>query len=303
MINSEKIKIKAKELGFSSCGISEAKELHNFENNLQKLLDQKLFADMNWMQNNIEKRGNPCLLEEGSKSVISVLYNYYPNKIQREDTYQISKYAYGKDYHEIMKKKLWILLDYIKESCEIEVIGRAFVDSAPVAERIWAVESGLGWIGKNSLLLTTKGSFFFVGEIIINTKLEYDKPQMKNYCGSCTKCIDSCPTKAIISPKTVDSNKCISYQTIENKGDIDKTLKGKFENYIYGCDICQDVCPWNKSPIPHGEEEFEPHPAILTNNKKDWENLTQEKFSEIFKKSAVKRTKYKGLMRNIEWLQ
>lgn len=301
-ITSEQIKQKAKELGFSDCGIAKAKEIEGFTSVLKEMLSKNLFADMLWMGNNIEKRANPELILENAKSVISVLYNYYPEKHQIKDSYNISKYAYGKDYHDVIKRKLWKLQDFIQENTEYSVGSRAFVDSAPVAERSWAVKSGLGWIGKNSLLLTKKGSFFFLGEIITDLPLEYDKEYLKNHCGSCTNCIDSCPTQAIISPSVIDANKCISYQTIENRGEIDTDLKGKFNNYIYGCDICQDVCPWNKKSTPHNEPEFTPHSSLLTNSKTDWENISEENFREIFRKSAVKRTKYKGLKRNINYV-
>jgi len=294
---SEIIKNKALKLGFSSCGISKSDFLADDKINLENWLAKKYNAEMQYMENYFDKRLDTRKLVENSKSVISVIMNYYPAKKQDENcNYKISKYAYGKDYHFIIKEKLQKLFDFINENIA-KTEGRIFVDSAPVLERAWAKKSGLGWIGKNSLLITKKGSYFFIGEIICDLELEPDTP-INEYCGTCTKCIDACPTNAITEPYIVDANKCISYLTIEKKRELDEKIN--LFNWIFGCDICQDICPWNKNSEPTSEKLFSPHSKFLENTKNDWQNLNKSDFNEIFKKSPVKRTKYEGFMRNIK---
>ena len=300
---SIKIKEKAKELGFYDCGISRADLLKEDAKRVEKWLSEGKQAGMSYMANYFDKRTDPRKLFDNAKSVISVLYNYYPSiKISEENNYKISKYAYGKDYHHIIKDKLNRLIEFI-ESEAGSIGARAFTDSAPVLDRSWAARAGLGWIGKNTNLITKKqGSFFFIGEIITDLELDYDEKKIENYCGTCTKCIDACPTDAL-KPYEVDARKCISYLTIENKEEyIPSEFKGKFEDWIFGCDICQDVCPWNRFSKPHNEPAFNP-PDILTQLRKpDWQNLTEEQFRLIFKDSPVKRSKYKGLIRNIRFV-
>ena len=298
------IKSEARRLGFLECGISKAEPLKEEAENLEQYLQENRHGEMQWMENYFEKRTDPTQLFRDAKSVISVIYNYYPDKVQKDNTYKISKYAYGKDYHFVLKSKLKSLLQFIKENTPEETNGRVFVDSAPVMDKVWAQKAGLGWIGKHTNLLSRRhGSFFFIGEIIVDLELTYDKP-VKDYCGSCTKCLEACPTGALSlsEPYKIDASKCISYFTIEKKGPIPENMKGKFEDWIFGCDICQDVCPWNLRRNTHNEPEFEPHPDILNLDKPDWETLTKEHFNEIFRKSAVKRTKFEGLKRNIEFL-
>lgn len=257
---------------------------------------------MGYMENHFDKRLNPTLLVDDSKSVISLLLNYYPEQTQIEDSYKISKYAYGQDYHFVIKEKLKEFLFSIQENIG-EVSGRAFVDSAPVLDKAWAAKSGLGWIGKNSNLLSKQvGSFFFIAELIVDLELEYDTA-VTDHCGSCTKCIDACPTGAIIAPYVVDGSKCISYFTIELKDNIPQEMKGKFDDWAFGCDVCQDVCPWNRFSKPHNEPLFNPNQELLSMTKKDWEEITEETFRAVFKNSAVKRTKYDGLKRNIDFLK
>lgn len=296
------IKEEAQRLGFMSCGVSKAGFLEEEAPRLEKWLQENRNGEMAYMENYFDKRLDPTLLVDGAKSVVSLLLNYYPNNFQREDAYKLSKYAYGQDYHFVIKDKLKQLLNYIKEEIG-EVDGRAFVDSAPVLDKAWAAKSGLGWIGKNSNLLSKKtGSFFFIAELIIDLELEYDTP-VTDHCGSCTACIDACPTDAIYEPYKVDGSKCISYYTIELKDGIPESEKGKFEDWMFGCDICQDVCPWNRFSTPHNEPLFNPHPDLLQMTKEDWQEITQETFRKIFKKSAVKRTKFDGLKRNINFLE
>ena len=256
---------------------------------------------MSYMENHFDKRLDPTKLVDGSKSVISLLLNYYPDKVQNPESYKISKYAYGKDYHFVIKDKLKSLLQFIQSEIG-EVAGRAFVDSAPVLDKAWAAKSGLGWIGKNSNLLSKKaGSFFFIAELIVDLELEEDTP-VTDHCGTCTACIDACPTNAIVEPYKVDGSKCISYFTIELKDELPNSFKNTFEDWMFGCDICQDVCPWNRFSKPHNEPLFDPHPDLLKFDKKDWQEITRETFNEIFRKSAVKRTKFEGLKRNIKFL-
>lgn len=305
-INTEKIKQKALDLGFSAIGISETEFLTKESKQLRTWLDNGSHGDMKYMENNFEKRTNPRILVEGAKSVISVLFNYYPEKFQTKDSYKISKYAYSKDYHYVIKEKLYNLLEFIQAETG-ETNGRAFVDSAPVMDKVWAAKSGLGWIGKNTNLITKKfGSFVFIGELIIDLELEYDNPTdrywEKDYCGSCTKCIDACPTNAL-SPYKLDARKCISYLTIEKKGEISNEFKGKWDDWIFGCDICQDVCPWNAKLEFHNEKAFIISDEIKEMTKQDFENLNKPSFKKLFKNSPVERTKFEGLKRNIEFVK
>lgn len=300
--NTALIKAEAKRLGFMSCGISKAGFLEEEAPRLEQWLKNNRHGEMQYMENYFDKRLDPTKLVEGSKSVVSLLLNYYPKAFQNENTYKISKYAYGTDYHFVIKDKLKSLLHYIQSEIG-DVDGRAFVDSAPVLDKAWAVKSGLGWMGKHSNVLSKKtGSFYFIAELIIDLELEYDTP-VTDHCGNCTACIDACPTQAIIEPYKVDGSKCISYFTIELKDAIPNEVKGSFDDWMFGCDVCQDVCPWNRFSTSHSEPLFDPNPKLLEYSKKDWEEITQEVFSEIFRKSAVKRTKYGGLLRNIQFLK
>lgn len=296
------IKDKAYGLGFMYCGISKAGFLEEEAPRLEKWLKEQRNGKMEYMENHFDKRLDPTLLVDDSKSVISLLLNYYPQEQQPDDGYKISKYAYGADYHFVIKDKLKELYEYIREEIG-EVGGRMFVDSAPVMDKAWAKKSGLGWVGKNSNLIHPKhGSFFFIAELILDLELEEDGP-VKDYCGRCTRCIDACPTDAIIEPYVVDGSRCISYLTIELKDAlIPGEFHGKMENWMFGCDICQDVCPWNRFAKAHSEPAFLPHQQLLGMNKSDWKDLTEEVFRELFRNSAVKRTKYSGLMRNIKTL-
>ena len=285
-----------------SCGISKAGFLEQEAPRLEAWLNQNRHGQMQYMENHFDKRLDPTKLVEGSKSVISLLLNYYPQHLQRDDSYKISKYAYGTDYHFVIKDKLKELLHCIQEQVG-DVHGRAFVDSAPVLDKAWAAKSGLGWIGKHSNLLSKQaGSFYFIAELIVDLDLDYDTP-VTDHCGSCTACIDACPTQAIVEPYKVDGSKCISYFTIELKNEIPSSVSGQFDDWMFGCDVCQDVCPWNRFSKAHKEPLFDPHPQVLSNSKKDWEEVTKEVFSEIFKKSPLKRTKFEGLRRNIEFLK
>lgn len=285
-----------------SCGFSKAGFLEEEAPRLENYLKKNMHGEMSYMENHFDKRLDPTKLVEGSKSVISLLLNYFPEEQQREDSYKISKYAYGTDYHFVIKNKLKQLLQFIQEEIG-EVEGRAFVDSAPVLDKAWAAKSGLGWMGKNTNLLSKKaGSFFFVAELIVDLELEYDTP-VTDHCGSCTACIDACPTQAIVEPYKVDGSKCISYFTIELKDQLPQEMKGRFDDWMFGCDVCQDVCPWNRFSKSHNEPLFDPHPELLSMSKKDWEEITEETFRKVFKKSAVKRTKYSGLIRNINFLK
>ncbi len=285
-----------------SCGVSKAGFLEQEAPRLEDWLNKNRNGEMHYMENHFDKRLDPTLLVPGAKSVVSLLLNYYPEETQREDAYKISKYAYGTDYHFVIKDKLKDLLEAIRAHIG-EVDGRAFVDSAPVLDKAWAAKSGLGWVGKNSNLLTKQvGSFFFIAELIIDLELEYDTP-VTDHCGSCTACIDACPTQAIVDPYVVDGSKCISYFTIELKNEIPDYAKGKMDDWMFGCDVCQDVCPWNRFSKPHNEPLFNPKPELLQYSKKEWKELTQEVFSEIFKKSPVKRTKFSGLKRNIDFIE
>ncbi|WP_418499103.1 tRNA epoxyqueuosine(34) reductase QueG [Flagellimonas sp.] len=296
------IKAEAKRLGFLSCGVSKAGFLEEEAPRLEKWLNQNRHGEMQYMENHFDKRLDPTKLVEGSKSVISLLLNYFPSEQQNPDSYKISKYAYGTDYHFVIKDKLKSLLHFIQEKIG-EVHGRAFVDSAPVLDKAWAAKSGLGWIGKHSNLLTQQvGSFYFIAELMVDLELEYDTP-VTDHCGTCTACIDACPTQAIVEPYVVDGSKCISYFTIELKNEIPGEFQGKFDEWMFGCDVCQDVCPWNRFSKPHREPLFDPNPELLSFTKKDWEEITEDVFKKVFQKSAVKRTKLSGLKRNIDFLK
>ncbi len=305
MNNQEKysnlIKSKALSFGFQSCGISKADFLEEEAPRLEKWLKQNLNGEMRYMENHFDKRLDPRLLVEGSRSVISLSYNYFPEEFQSNQVFKLSKYAYGEDYHEVIKEKLRSLVAELQEEIG-EFAFRVFVDSAPVLEKAWARKSGIGWVGKNSNLITKKnGSFYFLAEIICDLDLIDDEP-VTDHCGSCTKCIDACPTQAIISDKIVDGSKCISYATIELKDQIPDFFKDKMQDWMFGCDICQDVCPWNRFSAPTLEEKFRPNSEIKNFTKQEWKDITQEVFSTVFRKSAVKRTKFAGLKRNLDFL-
>ncbi|MEG3657432.1 tRNA epoxyqueuosine(34) reductase QueG [Arenibacter palladensis] len=300
--HTQLIKAEAKRLGFLSCGISKAQFLEEEAPRLEKWLNKNMHGEMGYMENHFDKRLDPTKLVEGSKSVISLLLNYFPGEVQEENTFKVSKYAYGQDYHHVIKSKLRELQNFISEEIG-EVNGRAFVDSAPVLDKAWAAKSGLGWIGKHSNLLTQQvGSFYFIAELIVDLELEYDH-RVTDHCGTCTACIDSCPTQAIIEPYVVDGSKCISYLTIELKNEIPSEFKGKMDDWMFGCDVCQDVCPWNRFSKSHREPLFDPNPQLLSMTKKEWEEITEDVFKKVFQKSAVKRTKFSGLKRNIEFLK
>jgi len=307
MINSKEkyskfIKDEAKRLGFLSCGISKAGFLEKEAPRLENWLNNNRNGQMAYMENHFDKRLDPTLLVDDGKSVISLLLNYYPEVSQNDASFKISKYAYGQDYHFVIKDKLKEFLHSIQENIG-DVSGRAFVDSAPVLDKAWAAKSGLGWIGKNSNLITQKvGSFYFIAELIIDLDLEYDHA-VTDHCGSCTACIDACPTQAIVAPYIVDGSKCISYYTIELKENLPNEMKGKFDEWMFGCDTCQDVCPWNRFSKPHSEPLFNPNPELLSFSKKDWIEITEETFKLVFKNSPIKRTKFDGLKRNIKFLE
>lgn len=296
------IKSEAQRLGFLSCGISKAGFLEEEAPRLEAWLKNNYHGEMSFMESYFDKRLDPTLLVDDSKSVISLLLNYYPPELQIEESYNISKYAYGKDYHNVIKKKVKKLLNYIKAEIG-DVSGRAFVDFAPVMDKAWAAKSGLGWIGKHSNLLTQKvGSFYFIAELIVDLELDYDHATT-DHCGTCTACLDACPTEAIVAPYVVDGSKCISYYTIELQDNLPAEMKGKFNDWMFGCDICQDVCPWNKFSKAHSEPLFQPYPELLSYTKKDWEEITQETFEKVFPNSPLKRAKLSGLKRNIDFLK
>jgi epoxyqueuosine reductase len=303
-LHTRLIREEAHRLGFSYVGVARVEYMDEEARRLEEWLNLGMHGKMDYMANHFDMRVDPALLVPGARSVVCLAYNYYTEKKQSDpQAPRISRYAYGEDYHFVIKRKLKELLHFIREKIG-EVNGRCFVDSAPVLERDWARRSGIGWAGKNTLLIHPKaGSYFFLAELIIDLELEYNSP-MKDYCGSCTRCIEACPTGAI-SPQgyLVDGSKCISYLTIELKEAIPEEFKGKMENWMFGCDICQEVCPWNRFARPHQESAFEPRPRLLEMSRRDWEEITEEVFQEIFRKSAVKRTKFKGLQRNIEFLK
>jgi epoxyqueuosine reductase len=297
--NTQLIREQAAALGFTFCGVARAEFLEEEAPRLEAWLRQAKHGTMSYMENYFDKRLDPTKLVEGAKSVITLGYNYFPEEdLAQDGNYKIAKYAYGEDYHFVIKRKLRTLLEHVQETIG-EVHGRAFVDSAPVMERAWAQRSGTGWIGKNSLLLNKRqGSFFFLAELIVDLELAYDGP-VPDYCGTCTRCLDACPTDAITEPYVVDSNRCISYLTIELREAIPNSMQGQWADWIFGCDICQDVCPWNRHARPHQEPAFAPHPDLSGMTKDDWHEITEETFRKVFKKSAVKRTKLTGLRRNI----
>jgi epoxyqueuosine reductase len=300
------IKATAHKLGFSFCGLSRAEFLEEEAPRLEAWLRRHYQGKMQYLENYFDKRLDPTLLVPGARSVVSLLYNYYPENTLASGSspasYKVARYAYGEDYHVVIKEKLQEFLQAIRANIG-EVNGRAFVDSAPVMERVWAKKGGLGWIGKNSLLLNRDaGSFFFLAELIIDLELEYDGP-VKDYCGTCTACMDACPTDAIPEPYVVDGSKCISYFTIELKEEIPAEVKGKFQNWIFGCDICQEVCPWNRFAKPHHEPRFNPSPEVQGFSNEDWRELTEEVFRDVFRKSPLKRTRYDGIKRNIRFLE
>jgi epoxyqueuosine reductase len=298
------IKSLAQSLGFFHCGIAKAVRLDEDARRLETWLNKGMHGTMRYMENHFEKRIDPSLLVPGARSVITLLMNYFPEKTQQEDAAKISKYAYGKDYHEIVRGKLKEFLAQLRNQIG-EVNGRGFVDSAPVLERAWAVRSGLGWVGKNGNLIHKKaGSFFFIATLITDLELDYDNPFQSDHCGTCTRCIDACPTQAILPNKTIDGSRCISYYTIELKeAIIPNSMKEKFDDWMFGCDTCQDVCPWNRFSTPTEEAGFEPLPEIIQWTKQDWENMKEEAFEIIFKDSPIKRTGYKGILRNLRFIQ
>ena len=299
--NSATIKKLAKQLGFMYCGISKAEQLQQEARHLEEWLNRGMHGKMQYMENHFDMRIDPRILVPGAKSVVSLLFNYHnPDKQSDPESPKISSYAYGKDYHFVIKEKLFALLERLREEVG-EIDGRVVVDSAPVMDKAWATRSGLGWMGKNSNLITKEsGSWFFIAELIIDLPLAPDGP-IKDYCGSCTRCIDACPTEAI-TPYQVDGSKCISYFTIELKDAIPASMKGQFDNWMFGCDICQEVCPWNRFAKKHNEPQFFPEDGLLEMSKSDWQELTKEVFNKFFSKSAVKRTGLNGLKRNIEFL-
>lgn len=286
------------------CGISEATFLVEEAPRLEAWLKQGMQGEMRYMENHFDKRLDPRLLVDGAKSVISLALNYFTEDHQADTSGpKISKYAYGTDYHFVIKDKLKELMNSISQNIG-EVHGRAFVDSAPVLDKAWAKRAGLGWIGKNTNLINKKaGSFFFLAELIVDLELEYDIKPAADHCGTCTSCIDACPTQAIVAPYIVDGSRCISYLTIELKNEIPQEFNGKMDNWMFGCDVCQDVCPWNKFSVIHHEPAFNPHPGLLDMKASDWQEITDEIFNKVFQNSAVKRAKFTGLKRNIAFLK
>jgi epoxyqueuosine reductase len=301
--HTDLIKKSALQLGFDFCGIAKVQPLNEDAKRLENWLSKGMHGTMKYMENNFDLRIDPSKLVPGAKSVITLLLNYFPAQQQAAQVPKISKYAYGNDYHEVIRTKLKIFLQQVKEQIG-EVNGRGFVDSAPVLERTWAQKAGIGWIGKNGNLINMKGgSFFFIATLIVDLELNYDNEFIKDYCGTCTKCIDSCPTEAILPDKVIDGSKCISYYTIELKEAlIPGDMKGRFDDWMFGCDVCQDVCPWNRFSKPTSEINFRPLPEILNFSKNDWEDLTEESFKTIFNNSALKRSKFEGIKRNLKFL-
>lgn len=296
------IKAEAKRLGFAHCGISKADFLEEDAPRLEQWLKKGMHGTMGYMERNFDKRLDPRKLVDGAQSVISLLYNYYPAEKQNEDIPKISKYAYGRDYHFVIKEKLFIFLESIRENYG-QVSGRVFTDSAPVLDRAWARKSGLGWVGKNANLINPKaGSFYFIAELILDLELDADAP-IKDYCGSCTRCMDACPTEAIVQPHVIDGSKCISYFTIELRDSIPVSFKNKFENWMFGCDICQDVCPWNRFAKPIDTEELKPIKEIMTMTSGDWEEITEEVFKNVFKESPLSRAGFEGMKRNLQFIK
>lgn len=298
-LNTRLIKEEALRLGFDYCGISKATFLEEEAPRLEQWLKNEMHGKMHYMENHFDKRLDPGLLVHGAKSVISFILNYFPQERQSPGAPKISKYAYGTDYHFVIKEKLNELIFFIRENIG-EVNGRGFVDSAPVLDKAWARKGGLGWIGKNSNLLNRQmGSFFFIAELIVDIELVYDEPEVEDYCGTCTRCIDACPTDAIIKPYVVDGSKCISYFTIELKEAIPTDVDT--DGWAFGCDVCQDVCPWNRFSKPNKEEKFAPIDGLLQMNEKQWHEITEDVFKQMFKNSALKRAGYAGLKRNLRF--
>lgn len=299
---SSLIKTEARKLGFDDCGFSEAGFLAADAEYLKNWLNNGFFGNMRYMARRTDVRVDPTRLFDGAKSVISVLLNYYTHRKQKDvQAPLLSKYAYGEDYHDVIQRKLERLLQYIHDNIT-DVRGKIFVDSSPLLDKAWAAKGGLGWIGKNSILVNPgKGSYFFIGNLIVDIPLSYDKP-IRDYCGSCNRCIEACPTKAIIAPHVVDARKCISYLTVESKGVIDHRYHGKFGNRVFGCDTCQDVCPWNRKAVPHGVKEFEPSHGLMEMSRQDWLAVDENRFNHLFTKSPVKRIQYSGLRRNLEFI-
>lgn len=295
------IKIEATRLGFTFCGLARAEFLEEEAPRLEEWLRRGYHGKMSYMENHFDRRLDPCKLVPGAKSVVSLVYNYYPKKdLARGNNFKIAKYAYGEDYHGVIKQKLRALLIRMKEEAG-EINGRAFVDSGPVLERVWAARSGVGWVGKNSLILNrSMGSFFFLAELILDIELDYDGP-VKDYCGSCTACMEACPTGAIPEPYVVDGSRCISYFTIELKEEIPQSYRGQFEDWIFGCDICQDVCPWNRFSRPNNEPRFDANLQMESISRTEWLDISKDVFQKVFKKSALQRAKFEGLRRNIEF--
>lgn len=303
---TKQLKQKALDIGFCDIKIAKAVRLNEEEDNLSKWLLQKAHGEMGYLANHFEIRLDPKRLVEDAQTVICLAFNYYPENetLSKQGTFKIARYAYGEDYHDVLRKKLKELLQFLVDNSK-NLNGRVFVDSAPIMERVWAKKAGLGWVGKHTLLINPKkGSYFFLAEIVIDQKLDYDEIPIKDHCGTCTRCIEACPTDAISrNGYWLDASKCISYLTIELKNEISNSFVGKMEDWIFGCDICQEVCPWNRFSMPHKESTFVPKPALKDFNKKEWIELTQEAFQQIFDKSAIKRTKYQGLMRNILFVE
>lgn len=298
------IKAEAARLGFQYSGVSKAEYLEEEAPRLEAWLKKGYHGEMSYMENHFDKRLDPTRLVDGARSVISLSLNYYTDQKQLDPTApKISKYAYGTDYHSVIKEKLRSLLEFIREAIG-DVNGRAFVDSAPVLDKAWAKKSGLGWVGKNTNLINKKaGSFFFLAELIIDLELDYDIEPTRDHCGTCTRCIDACPTEAIVAPYVVDGSRCISYLTIELKNELPTEFKGKMDNWMFGCDVCQDVCPWNKFSVLHTEQAFQPNDQLLGISSRDWQEITVDTFQKVFKNSPVKRTKFEGLARNIQFLK
>jgi len=300
--NTQLVKQEAKRLGFDFCGISKAGFLEEEAPRLEDWLNKKMHGQMDYMANHFDKRLDPRLLVDGAKSVISLLFNYYPEQEQRIDAPKISKYAYGDDYHTVIKNKLKEFLNTLEEKIG-KINGRVFTDSAPVLDKAWAKKSGLGWVGKNSNLINKEqGSFFFIAELIVDLELEYDGP-IEDYCGTCTKCIEACPNDVMLALYNVDGSKCITYLTIELKENIPAEFKNKMDNWAFGCDVCQDVCPWNRFSKPHSEPLFKNKNGLLDYSTDEWNEMTEEVFNSVFKNSAVKRTKFKGLKRNLAFIK
>ena len=302
--HTELIKALAVNLGFDYCGIAKAQFLDEDARRLEQWLNKGMHGSMQYMENHFDLRVDPSKLVPGARSVITLLLNYFPDKEQSETAPNISKYAFGNDYHEVIRAKLKLFLQNIKEQVG-EIHGRGFVDSAPVLERAWAQKAGIGWIGKNGNLINKQsGSFFFIATLIVDIELNYEDAFAKDYCGTCTKCIDECPTEAILPDKVVDGSKCISYFTIELKDAlIPEKMKGQFNNWMFGCDVCQDVCPWNRFSRSTDEISFTPVPEILNFSTSDWEELTEESFKTIFKNSPLKRAKFEGTKRNLNFIK